>query len=59
MSDKQRIIIKGSTWLFNRLDTIGFKGNYRELMKQIWCYEKVDRKLLKQIVSDKHEAKDS
>ena len=30
----QYIIIKGSEWLYNRLDVIGYSLSYEELMKK-------------------------
>ena len=52
----QYIIIKGSEWLYNRLDMIGYSLSYEELMKRIWKHDKtVSKELLKEIVGVKCE----
>lgn len=55
----QYIIIKGSEWLYNRLDMIGYSLSYEELMKRIWKHDRtVSKELLKEIVGVKGENKE-
>lgn len=54
VSDRTYIVIKGSNWLYDRLDGIGYKDDYIQLMKRIWLEDKtLDKKLLKQIAGDR------
>lgn len=53
------LIIKGSEWLYNRLDVIGYSLSYEELMKRIWKHDRsVSKELLKEIVGVKGENKE-
>ena len=55
----QYIIIKGSEWLYNRLDVIGYSLSYAELMTKIWKHARTDSNdLLKEIVGVKGDSKE-
>ena len=54
----QYIIIKGSEWLYNRLDMIGYSLSYEELMKRIWKHDRtVSKELLKEIIKSSKKRK--
>ena len=55
----QYIIVKGSEWLYKRLDVIGYSLSYEELMKRICKHDRsVSKELLKEIVGVKGENKE-